>query len=62
MLKLLGIRKVRRLFMSVFDVILNASITGLGSGAGVAIGTYFAQKTLIENLEKLKNKREVKKE
>jgi hypothetical protein len=28
-------------------------ITGTGTGVGIAIGTYFANKALIQNLEKL---------
>jgi len=36
-----------------FQIILTAILTGMGTGSGVAIGTYFANKALIQNMEKL---------
>jgi uncharacterized membrane protein len=36
---------------SIFEIILNAMMIGLGSGIGSAVGVYFANKTIIKNLE-----------
>jgi hypothetical protein len=48
------------------QIILTAILTGIGMGTGIAIGTYFANKALIQNVEKLvtaiKNNTEEKKE
>jgi len=35
------------------QIVLTAVLTGMGMGAGIAIGTYFANKTLIQNIEKI---------
>jgi predicted choloylglycine hydrolase len=35
------------------QIVLTATVTGLGTGLGMAIGTYFANKALIQNLEKI---------
>jgi predicted choloylglycine hydrolase len=35
------------------QIILTAIATGIGTGAGIAIGTYFANKALIQNIDRL---------
>jgi hypothetical protein len=45
------------------QIILTAIATGIGTGTGVAIGTYFTNKALIQNIDRLEkllrmNKRE----
>jgi len=40
----------------MFEIIINACIAGLGSGAGVAVGTYFSNKLVIKHLEKIETK------
>lgn len=35
------------------QIIINAVATGVGMGAGIAIGTYFANKTFIQNLDRI---------
>jgi len=35
------------------EIILTAIVTGMGMGAGVAVGTYFANKGLIRNIERI---------
>lgn len=42
--------------MGTFEIILTALITGVGSGAGVAVGTYFAQKTILKQMQKFEEK------
>jgi hypothetical protein len=39
--------------MDFLELILTASTTGLGTGLGVAIGTYFSNKLIIKHLDKL---------
>ncbi len=35
------------------QIIVNAIATGVGMGAGIAIGTYFANKTFIQNVDRI---------
>ena len=42
--------------MSIVETIMSGAITGLGSGAGVAVGTYFANRAVIKHLDKLEAK------
>ena len=42
--------------MAIIETIISGIITGLGTGLGAAVGTYFAQKGLIKNFEKLDKK------
>ena len=37
------------------EIVLMAILTGVGTGTGIAIGTYFANKALIQNVERLVN-------
>ena len=48
--------------MAIFETILSAAITGIGSGVGVAIGAYFAQKTILRQMEKFNERLAKKKE
>jgi hypothetical protein len=36
-----------------FQIILTAMLTGIGTGLGIAIGTYFANKALFQNFERI---------
>lgn len=46
-----------------FEIFLNAVFIGLGTGTGIAISTYLANKALIQNIERIvdavKNNKEV---
>ncbi len=46
-----------------FEIVLNALFLGFGTGTGIAIGTYFVNKALIQNIERIvdavKNNKEV---
>ena len=48
--------------MTIVDTIVSAAITGVGSGVGVAIGAYFAQKTILRQMEKFNERLAKKKE
>jgi shikimate kinase len=48
--------------MAIVDTIISALITGIGSGAGIAVGTYFAQKTILEKMQKFEEKIKKRKE
>ena len=48
--------------MAIFETIISAAITGIGSGVGVAIGAYFAQKTILRQMEKFNERLAKKKE
>jgi uncharacterized protein YneF (UPF0154 family) len=48
--------------MAIFETIVSAAITGVGSGVGVAIGAYFAQKTILRQMEKFNERLAKKKE
>jgi hypothetical protein len=47
--------------MTLIETIFGAAVTGLGSGAGVAVGTYFSNKLVVEHLKKIEKKLKVKK-
>ena len=48
--------------MAIVDTIISAAITGVGSGIGVAVGAYFAQKTILRQMEKFNERLAKKKE
>ena len=35
------------------QIVLTALLTGVGMGTGIAVGTYFVNKALIQNVEKI---------
>ena len=37
------------------QIVLTAVLTGVGTGVGIAVGTYFANRALIQNVERLVN-------
>lgn len=47
--------------MEIIEIIISSAITGIGSGMGVAVGTYFAQKTILKQMEDFDKKIEAKK-
>ena len=45
---------------TIIQPTINALLTALGTGAGIAIGTYASNKLLIEHIEKRLNKKKKK--
>jgi hypothetical protein len=46
--------------LSIFETIISATIIGIGTGIGVAIGQFFASRMVITHLERIERKLKMK--
>lgn len=46
----------------MIEIVINAALTGIGTGLGVAVGTYLSNKMVIGHLQKIEKKLKIPKE